>query len=79
MLSCRSFVECDRAVVVDVRDGEWSIGYRASLRAKRLWYSDHDGVTDIVKVRNALVVFSVFVGENRVESPLGHVAPFCVV
>ena len=68
MLRCRSFVDCDRAVVVDVRDGEWSIDYWTSPRAKMLWYSDHDGVTDVVKVRNALVVFSVVVGKNRVES-----------
>lgn len=79
MLRGRSFVDRDRAVVVDIRDGEWSIGYWTSLRAKLLWYSDHDVVTGVVKVRNALVVFLVVVGENRVESPLGYVAPVCFV
>lgn len=75
MLRCRSFVNSDLAVVVDERDGVWPISYRTSIRAKLIWYSDHDEVTENVKVRNALVVFLVVVGENRVESPLGHVAP----
>ena len=73
----RSFVDRNRAVFVDVRDDERSIGYQTSLRAKLLWYSNHDAVTDIVKVRKALVVFSVAIDENRVESLLGYVAPVC--
>ena len=40
----RSFVDRNRAVVVDVRNDERSIGYQTSIRAKLLWYSNHDPI-----------------------------------